>query len=54
MMYRFTKNGKTYSANGENIFSAKVNAETRWGVDLTGAKFEEIWKNKVIRTGTAR
>jgi hypothetical protein len=52
--YRFTKNGRTYTEGGNNVFSAKLAAELRWGVDLSGASFEEIWKLKVVRTGTVK
>lgn len=50
-MYRFTKNGKTYTAGGNNRFEAQNTIELANNVDLTGATFEEIWKLKVIRTG---
>ena len=53
-IYRFTKNGKTYSEHADNIFSARLNAELRWGIDLSGATFEEVWKLKVIRTGIVK
>ena len=52
--YRFTKNGCTYTEGGNNIFSAKLSAELRWGIDLTGAAFEEVWKLKVVRTGIVK
>lgn len=49
--YRFTKNGKTYTAGGANRFEAQLHIEIAHGIDLTGATFEEIWKLKTIRTG---
>lgn len=51
-IYRFTKDGKTYSANGKNRFEAQMNAELQWHVDLTGASYEEIYKLRVVRKGT--
>lgn len=49
--YRFTKNGKTYTASGNNRFEAQLHIEIVQGISLAGATFEEIWKLKVIRTG---
>lgn len=49
--YRFTKNGKTYTAGGNNRFEAQNRIEIAHGIDLSGATFEEIWKLKVIRSG---
>lgn len=49
--WRFTKSGKTYSANGDNRFDAQLTIEIRFGISLTGATFEEIYKTKTVRTG---
>ena len=49
--WKFTKDGHTYSANGNNRFDAQLNIETRFGIDLTGAAFEEIYKTLTVRTG---
>lgn len=49
--YRFTKNGKTYSAGGNNRFEAQNHIELAYDISLNGATFEEIWKLRVIRTG---
>ena len=51
-IYRFSKDGKTYSANGNNRFEAQMNAELQWHVDLTGASYEEIYKLRIVRKGT--
>lgn len=51
-LYRFIKNGKIYYSDGENRFSAQLAIEVAGHIDLTGATFEVIFKNKVIRTGT--
>lgn len=50
--YNFYKNGHKYSATGDNAFSAKLDAETRFHVDLDGAKYEQYFKMRVIDTGT--
>lgn len=50
--YNFYKNGNKYSACGDNVFSAKLDAETRFRVDLDGAKYEQYFKMRVIRAGT--
>lgn len=53
--YTFTtKNGSSYSAKGNNRFEAQQNIELAWGIDLTGATFEEVYKLRVVRTGTVR
>lgn len=49
--YRFTKNGKTYTADGNNRFEARNKIELAHGIDLSGATFEQIINNKVYRTG---
>lgn len=49
--WRFTKNGNTYSANGGNRFDAQLTIELRFGISLTGATFEEIYKTRTVRTG---
>lgn len=54
MTYRFTKNGHTYSAKGINRFDAQLNAELMFGVDLTGAVFEEVYKLRTIRKGIVK
>ena len=53
-MYRFTKDRHTYTVGGENRFSAQLNAELRFGIDLSGAEFEEIYKLKTIRKGIVK
>ena len=53
--YTFTaKDGRRYSANGKNRFEAQQNVELAWGIDLTGATFEVVYKLRVVRTGTVR
>lgn len=52
--YRFTKNGKTYCHGGNNRFEAQQAVELAFHIDLTGAKFEEVYKNKIERTGYVR
>lgn len=55
MIYRFTKDGKTYTtAQGKNRFEAQLNIELSFQTDLTGATFEEVWKGKVDRTGIVK
>lgn len=53
-IYRFTKNGRTYSAKGNNRIEAQFNAELANHIDLTGATYEEIYKLRVVRTGICR
>ena len=52
--YTFKKNGKKYSAAGNNRFDAQESIELAFGIDLTGATFEEVYKLRVVRTGTVR
>lgn len=52
--WRFTKDGHTYSANGNNRFDAQLNIETRFGINLTGATFEEIYKTRTVRAGKVK
>lgn len=53
--YKFTtKDGRTYHAGGNNRFEAQLNIETAFGIDLTGATFEVIFKLKTIRIGTVK
>lgn len=55
MIYRFTKDGKTYTtAQGKNRFEAQENLELQFQTDLKGATFEEVWKGKVDRTGIVK
>ena len=49
-----TKGGKTYSAGGDNRFDAQLNIEVSFGIDLKGATFQEVYKLRVVRTGTVR
>lgn len=49
--YRFYLNGITYNATGANRFDAQGNAERANGIDLTGARFEEVYKLRTVRTG---
>ena len=52
--YRFHLNGITYNATGANRFDAQGNAERANGIDLTGARFEEIYKLRTVRTGIVK
>ena len=54
MIYRFSKDGHTYSVKGANRFDAQATAELIFGIKLTGATFEEVYKSKVIRSGKIR
>lgn len=54
MIYRFIKNGHTYSVKGTNRFDAQTTAELLFGVKLQGARFEELYKMKVIKTGIVK
>lgn len=49
--YTFTKDGKKYSASGANRFDAQLNIELAFGISLKGAKFEQVYKLRVVRTG---
>lgn len=52
MLYRFIKEGKTYSTKqGKNRFEAQQNLELQFQISLEGATFQEIWKGKLDRTG---
>ena len=50
--YTFTKDGKKYSARGNNRFEAQLNIEVAYGISLEGAKYEEIYKLRTVSTGT--
>ena len=52
--YTFTKDGKKYSTNGSNRFDAQLKIEVAYGISLEGAKFEEIYKLRTVRTGIVR
>ena len=52
--YTFYKDGKKYSSKGANRFEAQENIELQWGISLKGAKFEEMYKLRVVRTGKVR
>lgn len=52
--YRFTINGKTYTAKGDNRFEAQNKIELANNINLNGATFEEVWKLKVVRTGIVK
>ena len=52
--YTFRKDGKAYSANAKNRFEAQDQIELVFGISLSGATFEEIYKLRVTRTGTVR
>ena len=49
-----TKDGKRYSAGGSNRFDAQDSIEAAFHIKLTGATFQEIYKLRVVRTGTVR
>ena len=52
--YTFRKDGKAYSTNANNRFEAQDKIELAFGIDLTGATFEEVYKLRAARTGTVR
>ena len=52
--YTFRKDGKAYSANAKNRFEAQEKIELDFGISLSGATFEEIYKLRVVRTGKVR
>lgn len=52
--YTFKKDGKAYSAVANNRFDAQEKIELAFGIDLTGATFEEVYKLRVVRTGKVR
>ncbi len=53
-MYRFTKDGKRYTAFGKNRLEAQWDAELAFGVDLRGAEYEDICKLRVVRRGIVK
>ena len=53
--YRFTtKSGKVYSGNGANPSEARDNIEFLFGVNLSGAKLEILYKLRVVESWTVR
>ena len=52
--YTFKKGGKAYSAAANNRFEAQDKIELAFGIDLTGATFEEVYKLRVVRIGKVR
>ena len=52
--YNFLINGHKYSVKGINRFDAQLNAELMFGISLKGAKFEEVYKLRVVRTGIVK
>lgn len=49
-----TKDGKKYSHGGNNRFDAQQALELAFRINLAGAKYEEVYKLRVVRTGTVR
>ena len=49
-----TKDGKRYSHGGNNPFEAQQAIALAFRIDLTGSTFQEIYKLRVVRTGTVR
>ena len=49
-----TKDGKRYSHGGNNRLEAQHALELAFRVDLTGSTFQEVYKLRVVRTGTVR
>ena len=49
--YTFKKDGKTYSTTANNRLEARDNIEIRFGISLSGATYEEVYKLRVVRTG---
>ena len=54
MMYRFTKDGHTYSAKGDNRFDAQASVELMFSIKLSGATFEELYKLHVVKAGVVK
>ena len=52
--YTFKKDGKAYSAAANNRFEAQDKIELAFGISLKGATFEEVYKLRVVRTGTVK
>ena len=52
--YTFKKNGKAYSTKANNRFEAQDQIELTFGISLSGATFEEVYKKRVVRTGKVR
>ncbi len=53
--YTFTtKDGRSYSAMGKNRFEAQQSIELAWHIDLSGAIWTEVYKLRVVATGTVR
>ena len=53
-IYTFRKDGKTYSVTGQNRIDAQDKIEMAFHISLLGATFEEVYKLRVVRTGTVR
>lgn len=51
LVYKFSKNGHTYTIVAENRTMARWNVERAHHVDLSGAKYQELRKGTVIRSG---
>lgn len=50
--YTFTTaDGSRYSAKAKNRFEAQNAVELAYHISMSGAKFEEIYKLRVVRTG---
>ena len=50
--YTFTtKDGSRYSAKGNNRFDAQQAIELAYQISLKGARFEETYKLRTVRTG---
>ena len=51
LVYKFHKNGHIYTIMAENRTMARWNVELAHHVDLSGAKYQELRKGTVIRSG---
>lgn len=52
--YHFTKGSSTYSTRANNAVEAREKLELQFGIDMTGAKLEIMYKLRVIETRTVK
>ena len=52
--YTFIKDGLRYTTSRDSLYTAKKHLEYLFHIDLSGATYEERFKNRIVATGKVR
>ena len=52
--YTFIKDGLRYTTSRDDLYTAKKHLEYLFHIDLSGATYEERFKNRIVATGKVR